>query len=51
MRLKSESTGIDPRSCHWGFFSEASDMSMCPASTQPLKISTRIFLEVKAAGA
>ena len=22
--------GIDPRSCHLGFFSEASDKSMCP---------------------
>jgi hypothetical protein len=25
--------------------------SMCPGSTQPLKMSTRIFLGVKAAGA
>ena len=34
-----------------GIFSEASDKSMCPGSTQPLKMSTRIFLGVKAAGA
>ena len=32
-----------------GIFSEASDKSMCPGSTQPLKMSTRIFLGVKAA--
>ena len=31
------------------FFSEASDK--CPGSTQPLKMSTRIFLGMKAAGA
>ena len=49
--VKSEGPGIDPRSCHWGFFFEASDKSMCPGSTQALKISTRIFLGVKAAGA
>ena len=34
-----------------GIFSEASDKSMCPGSTQPLKMSTRLFLGVKAAGA
>ena len=34
-----------------GIFSEASDKSMCPGSTQPLKMSTRIFLGAKAAGA
>jgi hypothetical protein len=27
-----------------GIFSEASDKSMCPGSTEPLKMSTRIFL-------
>ena len=30
---------------------KSSDKSMCPGSTQPLKMSTRIFLGVKAAGA
>ena len=34
-----------------GIFSEVSDKSMCPGSSQPLKMSTRIFLGVKAAGA
>ena len=34
-----------------GIFSEASDKSMCRGSTQLLKMSTRIFLGVKAAGA
>jgi hypothetical protein len=34
-----------------GTFSVASDNSMCPGSTQPLKMSTRIFLGVKTAGA
>jgi hypothetical protein len=33
-----------------GIFSMASDNSMCPGSTQPLKMSTRIFLGVKAVG-
>jgi hypothetical protein len=34
-----------------GIFSEASDKSMCPGSTQPFGMSTRIFLGVKTAGA
>ena len=34
-----------------GIFSEVSDKSMCPGSTQPLKMSTRIFLGLKAASA
>ena len=34
-----------------GSITEASDRSTCPGSTQPLKMSTRIFLGVKAAGA
>jgi hypothetical protein len=34
-----------------GIFSVASDNSMCPGSTQPLKMSTRILLGVKTAGA
>jgi hypothetical protein len=34
-----------------GTFSEALDKSMCPGSTQPLEMSTKIFLEVKTAGA
>jgi hypothetical protein len=33
------------------FFSEASDKSMCPGSTKPFEMSTRIFLGVKAASA
>jgi hypothetical protein len=31
-------------------FSVAPDNSMCPGSTQPLKMSTRILLAVKTAG-
>jgi hypothetical protein len=34
-----------------GIFSVASDKSMCPGSTQPLKMSTKILLGVKMAGA
>jgi hypothetical protein len=34
-----------------GIFSEASDKSMCPGSTQPLEMSNRIILGVKTAGA
>jgi hypothetical protein len=34
-----------------GIFYVASDNSMCPGSTQPLKMSTRILLAVKTAGA
>jgi hypothetical protein len=34
-----------------GIFSEASEKSMCPGSTQPFEMSTRIFLGVKTAGA
>jgi hypothetical protein len=34
-----------------GILSEASDKSMCPGSTQPFEMSTRIFLRVKTAGA
>jgi uncharacterized Zn-finger protein len=34
-----------------GILSETSDKFMCPGSTQPLEMRTRIFLGVKAAGA
>jgi hypothetical protein len=34
-----------------GIFSEVYDKSMCPGSAQHLKMSTRAFLGVKAAGA
>jgi hypothetical protein len=34
-----------------GIFSEASDKSMCPESTQSFEMRTRIFLGVKTAGA
>jgi hypothetical protein len=44
LRYLSEGPRIDPRSLRWGFFSEASDKSMCPGSTQPFEMSTRIFL-------
>jgi hypothetical protein len=51
LHYQSEGPGIDSQSCHWGFFSEASDKSMCSGSIQPLEMSTRIFLGVKKAGA
>jgi hypothetical protein len=36
--------------CHaLGIFSETSDKSMCPGSTQPFEMNTRIFLGVKTA--
>ena len=43
LRYYSEGPGIDPRSCHWGFYPKH--------PTQPLKMSTRIFLGVKVAAA
>jgi hypothetical protein len=33
-----------------GIFSEASDKSMCPGSSKPFEMSTRIFLGVTTAG-
>jgi len=45
LRYWSEGTGIDPRSL--GIFS----VPCALGSTQPLKMSTRIFLGVKTAGA
>jgi hypothetical protein len=51
LRYYSEGPRIDPRSCHWGFFSEESDKSVCPGLTQPFEMSVRIFLGVKTAGA
>ena len=37
--------------CHWEFFLVHQTVSCALGSTQPLKISTRIFLGVKTAGA
>ena len=51
LRCYSEGFGIDPQWCHWGFFSGAPTEPCTLGSNQPLKISTRIFLGVKAAGA
>jgi hypothetical protein len=48
---KSMGPGIDPRWFHWGFFPGASTVWCALGSTQPLKMSNRIFLGVKAAGA
>jgi len=36
---------------HWGFFPGHQTVSCALGSTQPLKMSTRIFLGVKTAGA
>ena len=36
---------------HWGFFPEHETVPCSLGSTQPLKMSTRIFLGVKTAGA
>jgi hypothetical protein len=42
LRYQSDGPGIDPRWCHWGFFSVVpSDKTL--RSTQPLKMSTRDF--------
>jgi hypothetical protein len=50
LRCRSEGLGIDTQWCHWGFFfSLATDGAL--GSTQPLKMSTRILLWVKTAGA
>jgi hypothetical protein len=51
LRYKSMDPGIDPRWFHWGFFPGASTVLCALGSTQPLKMSIRILLGVKAAGA
>jgi hypothetical protein len=30
LRCQSEGLGVDPQWCHWGFFSVATDRTMCP---------------------
>jgi len=49
LRYKSEGSGIDCR-CHRGFFPWHLTVPCALGSTQPLKMSTRLILEVKAAG-
>jgi hypothetical protein len=51
LRYKSMGPGIDPRWFYWGFFPGASTVPCALGSTQPLKMSTRIFLVEKAVGA
>jgi len=51
LRYNSDGPGIDSRCRRGFFFSVASDSSMCLGSNQSLKMSTRIILGVKAAGA
>jgi hypothetical protein len=41
----------DRSSVSLGIFSVASENSMCPGSTHPLKMNTRLLLWVKTAGA
>ena len=50
LRYKSEGPGIDSR-CRRGFFPWHLTVPCALGSTQPLKMSTRIKLVVKAAGA
>jgi hypothetical protein len=50
LRYKLMGPGIDFRWFHWGFFRGASTVPCALGSTQPLKMSTRSFLGVKAAG-
>jgi hypothetical protein len=51
LRYKSEGLGIDSL-CRLGFFSVASDSSMCPGvDSTSKKMSTRLIMGVKAAGA
>jgi hypothetical protein len=47
--VKSEGPGIDPRSL--GIFAGLQTVPCALGSTRPLKMSTRIFLGVKTAGA
>ena len=51
LRYQSESLGIDPQWCHWEFFPKLPTEPCALGSTQPLKMSTRILLGVKAVGA
>jgi hypothetical protein len=51
LRCWSEGLGIDPRWCRWGFFPKLPTEPCALVSTQPLKMSTRILLGVKAVGA
>ena len=48
---QSEGRGIDPQWCRWGFFPQLLTEPCALGSTQPLKMSTRILLGVKTAGA
>jgi len=50
LRYKSEGPGIDSR-CRRGFFPWHLTVPYALGSTQPLKMSTRIILVLKAAGA
>jgi hypothetical protein len=47
----SEGLGIDSQWCRWGFFPKLPTELCALGSTQPLKMSTRLLLEVKTAGA
>jgi hypothetical protein len=51
LRYLSEGLGIDPQWCRWGFVPELLTEPCALGSTQPLEMSTRILLRVKAAGA
>ena len=51
LRYKSVGPGIDSKWRHMEFILWQLTFPCAPGSTQPLKMSTRIFLGVKAAGA
>jgi hypothetical protein len=50
LRCQSEGRGIDPQWCRWRFIPKLPTEPCALESTQPLKMSTRKLLGVKAAG-
>ena len=51
LRYKSEGLGIDPQWCRWGFFSVASDGTMCSGVASASKNEYEDTPRVKTAGA
>jgi hypothetical protein len=51
LRYRSDGLWIDPQCGHWGFSPQLPTEPCALGSTQPLKMSTRIFLGLKTAGA
>jgi hypothetical protein len=51
LRCQSEGLGIDPQCCRWGFFSVATDGTMCPGVDSASRNEYQDTPGVKTAGA